>query len=68
MIAPMTASEGEILRGLKESHQALLQQAVAHTTEWTLDAVEKNWVAYQRATRDVIDRWRAKAHVEQDVL
>jgi len=61
-------SEAAILQQMREAHQQMLAAASAHTTKWTLDAVEADWPAYRRATREVARLWLEKAKAEQQLL
>lgn len=61
-------SEAATLQQMREAHRQMLAAASAHTSKWTLDAVEADWPAYRRATREVARLWLEKANAEQRLL
>jgi hypothetical protein len=61
----VTKEEAAVLADLRSSHQSLLQKATAHTGKWRIDAIAANWPQYCRETRDLMQRWVAKAEREQ---
>jgi len=64
----LTDSETATLQELRSSHDRLLQIATQHTGKWTLEAVSSDWPGYQRATREMMRRWLARAQVQQQLL
>jgi hypothetical protein len=64
----VTQEEAAVLAELRSSHQALLQTATAHTSKWTMAAIASNWPQYRRETRDLIQKWVAKAELEQRLV
>jgi hypothetical protein len=64
----VTATEECILDELKAAHQRLLQKAVVHTTQWSLDAVETDWSEYRQKTKVLAHQWLIKAREEQALL
>lgn len=64
----ITPSEELILKQLQSTHQLVLEHAMVHTGTWTVPAIEANWPEYRRATRELAQRWLAKAKVEQHLI
>lgn len=64
----INASEAAVLREMRLAHQRLLEAASAHTSKWTLDAVNANWPEYRLITREVTRRWLERAKADQQLL
>ena len=64
----VTKAEQASLDELRMSHQRILQMATAHTAKWTLDAISTDWIIYRRETRRLVDRWRAKANRDEQLI
>jgi len=64
----VTEKEAETLVELRLSHQRLLQSATAHTSRWTLEAIEANWTQYRDETRQQMSQWIRKAELEQRLV
>ena len=64
----VTVSEEATLEELRSSHCRLLHVATQHTGKWTLEAISSDWPGYQRATREMMRRWLAKAQLEQQLV
>ena len=64
----VTEAEQASLDELRMSHQRILQMATAHTAKWTLDAISTDWITYRRETRTLVDRWRAKANHDEQLI
>lgn len=68
LAAKVTNEEAAVLAELRSSHQSLLRKATAHTGKWTIDMIASNWSQYRRETRDLMQRWIAKAEREQALV
>ena len=61
LAARVTEAEQAALDDLRTSHQRILQAATAHTSKWSLDAINSDWHTYRRETRALVSRWRSKS-------
>ena len=68
LIANSDETDRHQLEEMRSDYHRLLQAALAHTTKWTLDAVEADWPQYQNATRMIVDFWLEKMNAERDQL
>jgi len=62
------SSETELLRRLRTEHDELLRKAAAHTSKWSLEAVDLDWPGYRAATRQLLRCWIEKMNWEQEVI
>jgi len=62
------STEAELLRRLRTEHDEMLRKAATHTSQWSLDAVDRDWAGYRAATRKLLRCWREKMNWEQEVI
>lgn len=62
------SSETELLRRLRTEHDEMLRKAAAHTSKWSLEAVDLDWAGYRVATRQLLRCWIDKMNWEQEVI
>lgn len=53
---------------MHSNHFGLLNMASAHTTKWTLDAIEADWPEYIKATCAIVHFGLEKMNAEQKTL
>lgn len=68
LIANSDETDRSELEEMQSNHQRLLHAASAHTTKWTLDAVEADWPQYQNATRTIVHFWLEEMNAERHQL
>lgn len=64
----VSESQSAQLREFRESHEAMLNAAAAHTNKWSMDAIDANWTEYRAATTEIARRWMEKIKAEQRVI
>lgn len=62
------SSEAELLRRLRTEHDEMLRNAAAHTSKWSLEAIDLDWAGYRAATRQLLRCWMEKMNWEQEVI
>lgn len=68
LIANSDEAQGNELKEMHSSHLGLLNMTSAHTTKWTLDAIEADWPGYQKATRGIVHFGLEKMNAERKTL
>lgn len=68
-LGPLASPEDKIiLDRLYQDDMQMLRHSVAHVGEWTLDAIQQNWVGYREASRKVRATMTARIEEEKRLL
>lgn len=68
LIASSDEAHANELKEMQANHLILLSMASAHTTKWTLDAIEAHWPEYIKATRAIVHLGIKKTNAERKSL
>lgn len=64
----MEVSDSKLVQELRRGHDDLLRVASAHTGEWTIEAIQKDWEGYRTKARHLAGCWMEKMRWEQVIL